>query len=268
MRFNRYTAWTGPLYPNCTQTWPNATKNGPMFADLKVFGVPLPYGTPATQSKLTWVYDCDAAPGCLFNVETDSTEHTNLAGDPKYANVLAELRSALNASNATLFNPDRGSTTLAACDTAIDQGHFYGPFVGLPDGWYSPRSTPRTPGQVAKDIALKATLKAISGKVAQKAIIAAAKKWASGGGLDKMFDALDKCRNVSLGTLGTLGTLGGGATSLNGEDTKEDVNFLSGVVSRLTKDAQEGVQEGQEGVLGAGGAGEAGEADEAPSSQV
>ena len=125
MRFNRYTAWTGPLYPNCTQTWPNATKNGPMFADLKVFGVPLPYGTPATQSKLTWVYDCDAAPGCLFNVETDSTEHTNLAGDPKYANVLAELRSALNASNATLFNPDRGSTTLAACDTAIDQGHFY-----------------------------------------------------------------------------------------------------------------------------------------------
>ena len=258
MRFNRYTAWTGPLYPNCTQTWPNATKNGPMFADLKVFGVPLPYGTPATQSKLTWVYDCDAAPGCLFNVETDSTEHTNLAGDPKYANVLAELRSALNASNATLFNPDRGSTTLAACDTAIDQGHFYGPFVGLPDGWYSPRSTPRTPGQVAKDIALKATLKAISGKVAQKAIIAAAKKWASGGGLDKMFDALDKCRNVSLGTLGTLG---GGATSLNGEDTKEDVNFLSGVVSRLTKDVQEGVQ-------GAGETGEAGEAGEAPSSQV
>ena len=62
-----YATWTGPRFPNCTATWPNATTKGPMFTDFKVFGVPITIGNPKNQDQLLWIHDCDAPPGCLFN---------------------------------------------------------------------------------------------------------------------------------------------------------------------------------------------------------
>lgn len=70
-------------------------------------------------------------PACLFNLDTDPTEHVDLAGamPERVQSMLASLRE-LNATSA-VFSPDRGSTDLeGACAAAMVRYHgFWGPWL-------------------------------------------------------------------------------------------------------------------------------------------
>lgn len=148
-----YGVWTTPRFPNCSVSYSategrlllipsesfsflpipsqvsrSATEGrGPEHSDTRVFGTPIPYGPPAVQDNLTWVHDCGYAPGCLFNVDVDPTEHHDLAQSPEHAGRAAALAAELAALNATLFTPDRGTPSLEACLRGIDEGRFCAP---------------------------------------------------------------------------------------------------------------------------------------------
>lgn len=138
-----YTAWTSPTYPNCS-TVRNVTdgKDGPGFADFKVFNVPMKFETETLSDRILWVYDCGYAPGCLFDLSKDPTEHHDLAGDPAYVDVVSHLVEKLAEMNRTIYDPDRGNMSIDACEVAIRNGGFLGPFVDVPDDWYTPVPEP------------------------------------------------------------------------------------------------------------------------------
>ena len=68
--------------------------------------------------------------GCLYNIKDDPEERSDLAST--MPSVLRSMRSRLQGYQATHFDPDRGSVSPAACDSALGiyQG-FWGPFVEL-----------------------------------------------------------------------------------------------------------------------------------------
>mmetsp|Transcript_32284 Transcript_32284/g.89174 ORF Transcript_32284/g.89174 Transcript_32284/m.89174 type:complete len:715 (+) Transcript_32284:50-2194(+) len=129
-----YTVWQGPLYPNCSTIASVQDGTGPTFNDFKVFGTALASSDPERNAQSFWQLDC--ADGCLFNVSADPTEHIDLASDPLYKTTLVELRLELERLNRGNFNPDRGSGMLSACELAMLNGGYYGPFVDVKD-WYS-----------------------------------------------------------------------------------------------------------------------------------
>mmetsp|Transcript_3546 Transcript_3546/g.6861 ORF Transcript_3546/g.6861 Transcript_3546/m.6861 type:complete len:664 (-) Transcript_3546:109-2100(-) len=151
-----YSAWQGPVYPNCSTVASAGAANGPSFADLAIFNLRI-----ALSEKATWTQDCGA--GCLFNVEVDPTEHHNLAGLPKHAATVARLQRKLRELNRDLFRPDRGNDTIDACMAFIDNGGYYGPFKDV-DGWYSPRPALTRKQQLA-DAASRAFLNALDHEV-------------------------------------------------------------------------------------------------------
>lgn len=96
--------WTGPLYPNTTTSWQD---------------VPLSCGDPNPP------YD---APGCLFNVLLDPTEHLELA--KLQPDVVKRMAARMTEIQKSVFNPDRGSPTLDACIASDTVLHgFIGPFL-------------------------------------------------------------------------------------------------------------------------------------------
>lgn len=87
--------WQGPTFPNSTgpQPNPNAIEHCELvFAHRDVAALKLytllsgadPAGTMFPKGT-----------GCLFNVEDDPSEETNLAGDPKHADTVTRLRSLI-----------------------------------------------------------------------------------------------------------------------------------------------------------------------------
>ena len=135
-----YSAWTGPVYPNCSTVGRAASDQGPIFTDLKVFDHHIPPSpSPETTDRLTWAADCGE--GCLYDVEADPTEHFDLARDPAHGERLQDMRQRLLRLNQNVFAPGRGTPQLAACDQFVDNGGFYGPFVGAAE-WYSPVPPP------------------------------------------------------------------------------------------------------------------------------
>ena len=118
-----------------------------MFLDLRVFGEPVWSGhSRIEQNRITWAHDC-GDDGCLVNLEDDPTEHRNLAAgtstvgtgvgasgngvDPAHAAVMVELHAALKQLNTAIFTPHRGEDSVAACEAALNNGGFYGPFVDV-----------------------------------------------------------------------------------------------------------------------------------------
>lgn len=90
--------WTGPVYPNTTK----------------------PSGIAAVEK-------CGTS-GCLYNIIDDPEERYNLAD--KMPDVLKEMQKKLEKYQASRFNPDRGSSSQLACDTALKTYHgFWGPFI-------------------------------------------------------------------------------------------------------------------------------------------
>lgn len=101
--------WTGPVFPNGS------------FPDLNVTedcgdpdGVLSPGGT-----------------GCLFDLEADPYEHTNLA--TSLPATVRALRTIIASAQQGVFQPLRGTQqTAAMCAAAFGRyGGFLGPFVGL-----------------------------------------------------------------------------------------------------------------------------------------
>ena len=90
--------WTGPVYPNTTKP-----------------------------SGISAVEHCGKS-GCLYNIMDDPEERINLA--EKMPDVLKEMQAKLAKYQASIFSPDRGKDSLAACQTAMNVYHgFWGPFI-------------------------------------------------------------------------------------------------------------------------------------------
>lgn len=95
--------WTGPQYPN---------------ASSKPF------------SQFPWTITANCTQGCLFNLENDPNEHTDLAS--QHPDVVTALRSRIVALNQTTFSPLRGKADPDGCHTALTKyGGFWGPFVDI-----------------------------------------------------------------------------------------------------------------------------------------
>jgi len=86
----QFSAWTGPVYPNCSTVHSVTHQQGPDFDDFKVFNKKLnPSREEHMTDVLTWTQNCRS--GCLFNVALDPTEHNDLSTDPEYAQLLSEM---------------------------------------------------------------------------------------------------------------------------------------------------------------------------------
>ena len=71
----------------------------------------------------------DCAQGCVYDIYADAAERVNLIGEPAHADRVAALKSLLATCNEGLFDPDRGKADPEACDQAIANGNFWGPWV-------------------------------------------------------------------------------------------------------------------------------------------
>ena len=88
------------------------------------------------------------------------TIRTNMMMCPQVIQSLAsELLNELSEMNRTLFEPDRGDMILEACDVAISQNRFVGPFLNVPNDWYTP--PPKPSEQKLEDDSLREELKLI-----------------------------------------------------------------------------------------------------------
>ncbi|CAE8657425.1 unnamed protein product [Polarella glacialis] len=162
-----FSAWTGPLYPNCTTINGTASDEGPFFPDLKVFDAVIPLSeSQKVVDRVTWAYDCGS--GCLFNIEKDPTEHDDLARKPESADTLLSMQAQLETFNKKNFSPKRGEPQVQACETAMDNGGFYGPFVEI-KGWYSPFPH-RTPLQQNRDEDTMRRLRIVNKEIVQEGI--------------------------------------------------------------------------------------------------
>ena len=66
----------------------------------------------------------------MSQVLSDPTEHHEISA--QHPDIVAKLRTRLEAVEATAWVPDRGKPMEAACDRKRWEGH-YGPFMGLGD---------------------------------------------------------------------------------------------------------------------------------------
>ena len=64
--------------------------------------------------------------GCLYELFSDPTEHKDISA--QHPDIVATLRSRLEAAESTAWVPSRGKPLLAACDRARYSRH-YGPFL-------------------------------------------------------------------------------------------------------------------------------------------
>jgi len=157
-----YGFWQGTTFPNCTAngeyeaTWPRAGRYGPTFTDFKMMDIPVFIGGQLEDyDELTYTIDCGKF-GCLYNIETDPGEHHDVAKD--HPELREQLLNELMFLNMSTFLPNRGEPSFASCETAIDQGGFYGPFSHLPDGYYSERP-PFTEEEIMQNELLKEQLR-------------------------------------------------------------------------------------------------------------
>ena len=88
------------------------------------------YTGPQSPNKTTKAYDIpfDCKDGCLFNIKQDPYEYNDLV--KSMPDMLKTMQKKLQVYQATYFNPDRGSDSPEACDTALNKyGGFWGPFL-------------------------------------------------------------------------------------------------------------------------------------------
>jgi len=83
-------------------------------------------------STLSWAAEASIAtcdPGCLFRLDTDPTEHVDLATSKPQ--ILQRMLSLLKMHNTSVFSPDRGTPDIdGACKAAMERySGFWGPWV-------------------------------------------------------------------------------------------------------------------------------------------
>lgn len=89
--------WVGPAYPN-------ASSADIHFGDLTL--------------------NCSS--GCLFDIQTDPTEHIELS--TSMPALVQDLTARLEVAERSAYSPDRGSPQRAACNRTRFHSH-YGPFI-------------------------------------------------------------------------------------------------------------------------------------------
>ena len=120
----------GPVFPNCSTLQSGQNLQGPARQTVKFLDIQYEPSTNQEQiDTLTWTEDCGG--GCLYDLASDPTESNDLASDPAFAVELERMQAKLAALNATLFLPNRGDQPSTACDSFINHGGFYGPFMAL-----------------------------------------------------------------------------------------------------------------------------------------
>ena len=122
--------WPGPVYPTCNLARPRA-------ASVDIYGHKILQTTGANYTYQCMVEDCHD--GCLFNVETDPSERSDLSSLAEYATVLAGLQEDLRMLNTQASHADLGQGRMMACVQAAKNGGFMGPFIDV-DGFYTPLS--------------------------------------------------------------------------------------------------------------------------------
>jgi len=90
--------------------------------------------------------DFPCGSGCLFNLTKDPVEHNNLAGDPRYADVLTKLIARQQYYFGTYFQSNGNGNTKdpKATARAIANGGYWGPW--LPNGTLPPPPPSPSPG--------------------------------------------------------------------------------------------------------------------------
>lgn len=64
--------------------------------------------------------------GCLFHVKDDPSESNNLA--IQMPDLFVRMLSRLDEIQLSVYSPDRGHKSKVACEQAIDNGYYWGPF--------------------------------------------------------------------------------------------------------------------------------------------
>ena len=95
---------------------PMATYSGPRF----------PNQTSSAFNYRNIVQNCSQ--GCLYEVLADPTEHHEISA--AHPQIVAELRTRLEAAEALAWIPERGTPMKEACDRTRYSGH-YGPWLEL-----------------------------------------------------------------------------------------------------------------------------------------
>ena len=174
--------WTGPLYPNCTQRFVNGSRvpNKPVTGGFKVFNQPINFSATAVgEDAATWTHHCGDG-GCLFDIEQDPNEHTDLALTlPAKA---LDLRTELARLNLALFQPGRGAMDVEACYAGVSHGGYYGPFSGGQadlNAFYTQPYRP-TPRQRVKDAEFKAEVAVVGRPAVQEEAVRLFRKYAAG----------------------------------------------------------------------------------------
>lgn len=90
--------WQGPIFPNASTSW------------------------DGDHAKL----DCGSR-GCLFELESDPTEHYDLAA--VMPSKLIYMHAMLTNASSTIYSPDRGVSDPHACEVARSRGMCWGPFI-------------------------------------------------------------------------------------------------------------------------------------------
>ena len=122
--------WASPVYPPCNLERPRA-------ASVDIYGHKVMIGTGEKYSRNCVVEDCQD--GCLFNVESDPNERSDLSSLAEYASVLASLQEDLRNLNSEASRADLGQGRMTACVQAAQNGGFMVPFIDV-DGFCSPLS--------------------------------------------------------------------------------------------------------------------------------
>ena len=82
-------------------------------------GPEFPNATTATQPPAEKMFgDCGFAPGCLFELRSDPTEHVDVAA--AHPDVVARLQARLSSANATVFAPLRPRSA-KACEASLSK---------------------------------------------------------------------------------------------------------------------------------------------------
>lgn len=67
------------------------------------------------------------ADGCLFNVRDDPSESTNIAASNP--DLFKEMLARADQLQTTVYSPVRGHKNAQACKQAVENGHYWGPFI-------------------------------------------------------------------------------------------------------------------------------------------
>lgn len=120
-----FSLWQGPVFPNCSSV-------GPLWLYADVLGHKVKISSRDGIEE-------DCGKGCLFNVEVDPSEHSDLAPLAEYETLLTRLQEELVLLNANASKADLGKARSACCLQAARNGGFLGPFIDV-EGFYTPVS--------------------------------------------------------------------------------------------------------------------------------